>query len=181
VRAFLPFIFLGLTLVMCSIDAVAEFAPINIAQALQLINDNLQGMNDRLNFLTAMGFNNRVLMRNVHRRAPHPLLPLHKTVRARHILPLRLLMVSPGIQIPGHGLALAQAVAHNMAARNALVPPAQVPVVGTTPPNFVADLHTYRHHDILELILFYNDDFGIVQADTLPSRIESFRRFLVEV
>jgi hypothetical protein len=68
-----------------------------------------------------------------------------------------------------------------MATRNALVPPAQVPAVGTTPPNFIADLHTYHHNDILDLIVFYNDDFGIVQTDTASSRIESFRRFLVEI
>jgi hypothetical protein len=68
-----------------------------------------------------------------------------------------------------------------VATRNALVPPAQIPAVGTTPPNFNADFTTYRHDDILHLIIFYNDDFGIVQADTLPSRVESFRRFLVEI
>jgi len=100
--------------------------------------------------------------RNAQRRAPHPYFPLQKS-------------------IAGDGLALAQAVAHNVATRNALVPLAQIPLLGDIPPNFNHNLPSYNHNDILRLIIFYNDDFGMVQGDTLPSRIDSFRRFLSEI
>ena len=84
-------------------------------------------------------------------------------------------------QIAGDGLALAQAVAHNAATRNALVPLDPIPAVGDIPPNFNHNLPSYNHTDILRLIIFYNDDFGIVQGDTVPSQIDSFRRFLSEI
>jgi hypothetical protein len=82
------------------------------------------------------------------------------------------------LQMAGDGLALAQAVAHNVAT---LVPPVQIPLLGDIPPNFNDNLPSYNHGDILQLIIFYNDDFGIVQGNTLPSRIDSFRRFLSKI
>lgn len=85
------------------------------------------------------------------------------------------------LQIAGDGLALAQAVAHTVAARNALVPLAQIPPLGDIPPNFNPNPSSYNHAEIYRLIIFYNDDFGIVQADTLLARVESFRRFLAEI
>jgi hypothetical protein len=75
----------------------------------------------------------------------------------------------------GHGLELARAVNPN---RQQLFAPAQLPAVGTTPPNFDEDLPNYRHMHILNLIIFYNDDFGIQHADTIGTRIDKFRRFL---
>src|SRR5258708_27192355 len=84
------------------------------------------------------------------------------------------------LQIAGDGLALAQAVVHNVATPNALVPPPQIPLLSDILPNFNHNLPSYNHGDILWLIIFYND-FGIVQGDTLPSRINSFHNFLSEI
>jgi hypothetical protein len=109
VRVFLPFNLLGPTRVaVSSIDTVAEFAPVNFAQALQSINNvlqninnnlqninnNLQNVNNRLHVFSAMASNNRVLMRNVHRRAPQPYFPLQKTVSMCRILQSNLLIIS---------------------------------------------------------------------------------------
>ena len=85
------------------------------------------------------------------------------------------------LQIAGDGLPLAQAVAHNIATQNALVPLAQIPPLGALPPNFNHHITCYDHSNILKLIIFYNEDFGIVQGDTVPIRIEKFCLFLSEI
>jgi hypothetical protein len=59
-----------------------------------------------------------------------------------------------------------------------LAAPQEVPAVGTTPPGFDADVSAYRHINVLSMIIFYNDDFGILQADPLSARLDKFRRFL---
>ena len=82
----------------------------------------------------------------------------------------------------GHGLVRAQAVANNIgvAPQAALVAPEAVLNVGDIPPAFNANIFEYRHQDILRLIIFYNDDFGIVPGDGIPLRIQKFRHFLLE-
>ncbi|KAM6492185.1 hypothetical protein JOM56_011909 [Amanita muscaria] len=121
-----------------------------------------QNVSDCLDTFAATCDNNRIVSRNAHRRSPQPYIPLKKTN-------------------PGHGLALAQVVAHNVAVRNGLHAPAQPLALGSTPPHFNPNLPTYNHDTVYQLIIFYNDDFGILPGDTLSSRVESFRRFLVEV
>jgi hypothetical protein len=91
------------------------------------------------------------------------------------------LVMIPHPQIAGDGLALAQAIAHNAATQNALLPLAQIPQLGDIPPNFNSNLPNYNHGDILQLVIFYNDNFGIVQVDTVRVRIDKFRRFLTEI
>lgn len=82
--------------------------------------------------------------------------------------------------MPGDGVVLAQIAARSLGPDigEALVFPPQTPVVDAVPPNFNFNLSTYQHLDILNLIIFYNDDFGIVPYDSLETRIEKFRRFL---
>jgi hypothetical protein len=65
--------------------------------------------------------------------------------------------------------------------REAIGAPSQVPGIETTPPNFNPNLSTYQHIDILNLIIFYNEDFGIVPNDSLGARIQKFHRFLTEL
>ena len=86
------------------------------------------------------------------------------------------------IKNPGHGLALAHAVGHHLgaAAQAVLVAPAVVANIGDLPPDFEADIHGYRHDDILRLIIFYNDDFAIIPGDVVHIRIQKFRRFLLD-
>jgi len=175
--------------------ASAEFSPVNLAHFLQNINNRLdhleqgfnnrmdhleqgfnnrmdhleQGFNnrlehisDRLDKISAISYNTQIVSRNAQQSVPHPYLPLQKS-------------------IAGDGLALAQAVAHNAATRNALVPLAQIPLLGDIPPNFNHNITSYNHNEILRLIIFYNNDFGILQGDTVPSRIDRFRRFLSDI
>jgi hypothetical protein len=83
-------------------------------------------------------------------------------------------------QVPGDGLVLAQAAAMSLAPdiQEALVLPPQTSVIDAIPPNFKLNLSTYQHLDILNLIIFYNEDFGVVPHDSLGTRIEKFRQFL---
>jgi len=60
------------------------------------------------------------------------------------------------------------------------LPNPQPQAVGTTPPNFNPDLPNYRHIDILNMVIFYNDNFGVVGGDSLGTRIDKFRAFLAE-
>ena len=59
-----------------------------------------------------------------------------------------------------------------------LVPPAQVPRVGTTPPNFNTNYVGYQRSDIITLIIFYNEDFGILPGDTVQDCVAKFHLFL---
>jgi hypothetical protein len=58
-----------------------------------------------------------------------------------------------------------------------LVPPAQQPVVGTLPPNFNNNYSAYQRGDIVNLIIFYNEDFGIAAGDTVAEGVSKFHRF----
>lgn len=52
--------------------------------------------------------------------------------------------------------------------------------IGDTPPNFQARLDGYNHIDVLRMVTFYNETFGIVPQDNLGDRIDKFRRYLTE-
>jgi hypothetical protein len=51
---------------------------------------------------------------------------------------------------------------------------------GSTPPNWNPQVIAYRDSDILRLVIFYNDDFGIVAGDTLATMREKIVSWLVE-
>jgi hypothetical protein len=61
-----------------------------------------------------------------------------------------------------------------------IAPPPNIPNIGTLPPNFNQDLSTYDHVQILALIIFYREDFGILAGDSLVLRVEKLHRFLAE-
>ncbi|KAK0244651.1 hypothetical protein EDD85DRAFT_207048 [Armillaria nabsnona] len=44
--------------------------------------------------------------------------------------------------------------------------------------SFKGQIGTYSHLEILKMIIFYNDNFGITHFDLLPVRIDKFRSFL---
>jgi len=54
--------------------------------------------------------------------------------------------------------------------------------IGSTPPQFNPKVegHIYNHIDILGLVVFYNEKFGIEWADNLTDRIIKFRSALQE-
>lgn len=84
------------------------------------------------------------------------------------------------IQIPGHGHDHAVAIGNNLEqVLLELLPPTEVPQVGDLPPNFHVDVTVYQHVDILRMVNFYNDTFGIALGDLLPARIDKFRNFLL--
>lgn len=53
-----------------------------------------------------------------------------------------------------------------------------VPDVGEIPADFDPVVHKYSHTQILDQIIFYRDNFGIVLTDSLRTRAEKFRMFL---
>jgi hypothetical protein len=60
-----------------------------------------------------------------------------------------------------------------------LVAPIQIANVGDVPPDFSGDIRNYENAEILQMVNFYNNDFGIMPADCLGTRIDKFRKFLL--
>jgi hypothetical protein len=82
-------------------------------------------------------------------------------------------------KVPGHGLDLARRIYGGYAPLTSqLVPPQELPVVGTTPPQWDSFVSGYTDVDILNLIIFYNEDFGIEPGDDLSACKDKFRAWL---
>ncbi|KAF8958871.1 hypothetical protein BDZ97DRAFT_1840384 [Flammula alnicola] len=93
---------------------------------------------------------------------------------ANALIRLRNLFISPSVldavqkTVPGSGIQLARALAPDQAARDAINhfainhPEVANADVGSCPAFFDALLDGYEYIDCLKLILFYNEDMGIV-------------------
>lgn len=81
-------------------------------------------------------------------------------------------------QVTGRGLNYAHALAPHSDRR---VQDAPVGVAGirTLPPKFTNNITAYTKKDIMQLIVFYNEDFGITADDDEPEK--SVRRDLSHV
>ena len=81
------------------------------------------------------------------------------------------------LQVIGSGTALAQRIHGGVALppNVDINPPANI---GTAPPNF--NPFAASNEDILSLISFYNDAFGIVGVDNLSTRREKLMHYLTE-
>jgi hypothetical protein len=142
----------------------AQFLNVNA----QLVNVNAQfvNVNQRLDSLTAQTTNTRILTFNRLLPIGMGYRPLVKEAPGSGIA-LAIQLNPIGHQLPQQLAALqANVVAGNPG------PPA---ALGQTPPFFDANIDGYRHGDILRLIEFYNEDFGIVHGDGLPVRQQKFR------
>ena len=64
--------------------------------------------------------------------------------------------------------------------QQALLLLAAAQAIGLLPPNFNNNLSTYDDMQIFELIIFYNNEFGILPNDTLLARVEKLRSFLAD-
>ena len=67
---------------------------------------------------------------------------------------------------------------HLEAVQHLLVPINPPSAIGTTPPGFNPALSEYHKQDIVRLIMFYNDNFGIVQGENLLTAISRFHYWL---
>ena len=81
------------------------------------------------------------------------------------------------VQVPGCGLFLAQPLFDGLNARGSETVTIQAEV-GTTPILFNPLVDNYTEFDIIQLILFYNESFGILMADDLPARRAKVKIFL---
>ena len=52
------------------------------------------------------------------------------------------------------------------------------PKIGSTPPNFITLDIPYERPDIIRLIIFYNNAFGVVKEDEISLCVLKFYRFL---
>jgi len=153
---------LAQTLVNLTNEVRAGFAQVRaeVTQVRAELRAEVAQVNQRLDVITAISQNNRILSRNLQNPTLQRVSPLQKTV-------------------PGDGVALATAIYGNVPnLQHLLVPPAAAPNVGSTPPNFINNVAAYQRADIINLIVFYNDDFGIVVGDPVSECVEKFHRFL---
>ncbi|KAF9038841.1 hypothetical protein BDZ89DRAFT_982253 [Hymenopellis radicata] len=147
--------------------STSVYAPANMQQNMVAILAQLQQMNQRFdqmnqNFeaVQATANNGRILSRNSRLQRSVAFSPLEKT------------RTGSGLQ---RALGLRPL---NIALQLADIIPA--PRVGETPPQFQGGLASYTNAEILRMIVFYNDDFGIVLNDSLAMRIDKFRSYLSE-
>ncbi|KAF8274531.1 hypothetical protein EI94DRAFT_1561825 [Lactarius quietus] len=134
-----------------------------IAAGFQAINQRLDLVNQRLEFMFASNENTRIIARNRANGVTLEHRPLYKTVE-------------------GHGLVQATEIfghLQNEQLQNVLQVPNPIPQVGSMPQFFNANYNNYTRADIVRLVIFYNDSFGIVHGDTLAQCISKFDRFLV--
>jgi len=84
--------------------------------------------------------------------------------------------------IPGDGHALAMLLVVNLNAAIAQAVQDFQPhgLIGAVPPQFNSNVDSYQHVDILRLVVFYNDDFGIHAGDNLLERKFKLRLWLTE-
>ncbi|KAJ7137704.1 hypothetical protein C8R44DRAFT_975704 [Mycena epipterygia] len=78
-------------------------------------------------------------------------------------------------QVAGDGLALATALAGNTP-----VPPPQGDAAVGAVYSASIDPHGMTHAQILGLIRFYNEDFGIIPTDLVPARVQKITNWLIE-
>jgi hypothetical protein len=52
--------------------------------------------------------------------------------------------------------------------------------VGDVPNPWNPNIDAYQHLDILQLIIFYNDDFGIIAGDPITTRRSKVRTWLID-
>ncbi|KAF8075159.1 hypothetical protein FPV67DRAFT_618274 [Lyophyllum atratum] len=83
--------------------------------------------------------------------------------------------------IKGDGLTLARAIAQTTAIQATLASLNDGLLIGHAPPNFNPHPGKYSNDEINHLILFYNDDFGILLGDGLHVRRDKVRKFLTNV
>ncbi|KAF9038853.1 hypothetical protein BDZ89DRAFT_404192 [Hymenopellis radicata] len=143
--------------------ASARYAPANLQQSIDALRNDIAALQrlvlDSHRQTMAAVDNNRILSRNARIQQPQEYSPLQK-------------------KIPGSGHALANAVRPaNSAPMPALNPE---PRIGDVPPAFSGRIAAYNNADILRLITFYNEDFGIVAGDPLALRNDKFRVFISE-
>ncbi|TDL25152.1 hypothetical protein BD410DRAFT_784980 [Rickenella mellea] len=159
----------------------SAYTPINIAQMLQALQNNLQNglqnvrqdfqdrlqelngqINSRFTEVMAVSRNNGIISFNRSTTAQY-YRPLRKTAQGHGAALVRHLFT--GVQgVPPHHL--------NDPPQN------QIAVVGTTPAFFHNGFSTYTRVDIIKLIVFYNDDFGIVLNENVGQCVNKLHIFL---
>ncbi|KAF9480870.1 hypothetical protein BDN70DRAFT_976934 [Pholiota conissans] len=79
--------------------------------------------------------------------------------------------------VAGHGLALATAAfGHVPILLSHLVAPSIVPAIGTVPSDF--DRRYQSERTIIDLIIFYNENFGIIAGDSVEQCFNKFHSFM---
>jgi hypothetical protein len=87
--------------------------------------------------------------------------------------------------VAGSGIQLARALAPDHASRNAIDqfatnnPEFAGANIGSIPPLFDRSIDNYQHLEFLKLILFYNEDMGIVPGNGVPDRRKAMRNWLI--
>ncbi|KAI0286913.1 hypothetical protein BGY98DRAFT_942701 [Russula aff. rugulosa BPL654] len=87
---------------------------------------------------------------------------------------------SHALAIPGDGHALALAICeYEILPGYALNFHPEAPL-GTVPADWNRNIHSYTIRDVLRLVVFYNDDFGIYLDDSLAVKRDKVRAWLCD-
>ncbi|EDR01655.1 uncharacterized protein LACBIDRAFT_333060 [Laccaria bicolor S238N-H82] len=149
------------------VHAQSQYMPANLADTLQEIQEQLRDLNNNVKTGRAETANALLRLRNLF-IDPMVLSPVQKTVA-------------------GSGIQLARALAPDHASCNAINqfatnhPEFAGANIGSTPPLFDPNIDSYQHLEFLKLILFYNEDIGIVAGNGVSDRRKAMRNWLIEL
>ena len=157
------------------------YASQNLLQALTQIDNRLKGIEQGMRMNVAQKCNMRIVNQNRRLQLPDQFRALQKTVSAT-VAPSPYIITLCS-QNPGYGRDKALPLTNvlDAAGRHAQFPPNGVAsATGSIPPQFDPRVEAYGHLDILKMIVFYDDNFGIVAQDDLVERMLKFRAFLAD-
>ncbi|KAF9444738.1 hypothetical protein P691DRAFT_786289 [Macrolepiota fuliginosa MF-IS2] len=168
-----------------NVHAAMEYTPADIAQQLQAITDSITTIRNE-----AMALRNEVRadIAAIRQELAVGRARTANTLRRVHNHVIEIDVFRPLEKtVPGYGFELARNISRDLdlVTRQSLeqyVTDTQnnpAPQIGTTPPDFDGNTHTLKHIDILWLVSFYNEDFGIGPDDRrLNERQRAVRNFL---
>jgi len=185
--------------------ASARYAPVDIVAELRRLNQQLQDMNRNTNQqLQDMNRNTNQQLQDMNRNMNERFQGLERNMNERFQETLAQIArgnsMKENIRIisrnarnlnkggpfallkktnAGHGYELAaerRQEAHTV--DNVLRVPDEIPPIGSVPQGFGNYPTRFSHADIVRLIIFYNDDFGIIQQDDLAERRLKLTSFL---
>jgi hypothetical protein len=126
--------------------------------------------------MNALMQNHRIISHNSRVRSPMAYSPLHKSVSVTIYSIFWRCANRKMFKVHGDGRAIAQ-----LLQTQGTVMPLQaaiVPAVGVVRNNFNGNPSSYTHQEILNMVIFYNEDFNILPGDDVATRRNKFREWI---
>ena len=142
------------------------------------MNQRFDAMDQRLDVVLAISQNNWILSRNLQSPTLQRVSPLQKTVSLQKLT----ILSSNGISTILGAWQWYRTCSCHLREYSKSAASSCPPCRGTqhrvNTPNFIDNAAAYQRSDIISLIVFYNEDFGIVAGDTVSQCVEKLHQIL---